>query len=67
MLTEAQLDTLIALNDYCELHGRLLLGDTDGALPDILADLERPDDEVYQAVIIVEGLTARGRQELPSG
>ena len=54
-------------------------------LPDLLSDLELPDDEVYQAVadlmelglifgtpvaelpypVLVTGLTARGRQELP--
>lgn len=86
MLTDAQTDVLVALNDLCEIHGRVDL-DTNEPLPDALADLDRPDTEVLLAVadlheldlitgvstaecahpIVVLGLTARGRQELPSG
>ncbi len=86
MLTDAQTDVLIALNDLCEIHGRVNL-DPNEPLPTALADLDRPDTEVLQAVadlheldlitgeevaevahpVTVRGLTARGRQELPSG
>ena len=50
MLTEGQLDTLIAINDHCDIHGELRLDHEASGLPDLLADLGRPDDEVYQAV-----------------
>jgi len=86
MLTDAQTDVLVALNDLCEIHGRVDL-DPNEPLPSVLADLGRPDAEVLQATadldeltlivgvpieecahpIAVLGLTARGRQELPSG
>jgi len=86
MLTDAQTDVLVALNDLSEIHGRVDL-DPNEPLPSVLADLGRPDAEVLQATadlheltlivgvstaecahpIVVLGLTARGRQELPSG
>lgn len=49
MLTDAQVQVLAAVNDHCEVHGRLYL-DTSKALPDLLADLGLPDAEVYQSV-----------------
>ena len=86
MLADTQTDVLIAINDLCEIHGRVNLG-PDQALPSALEDLERPCGEVLQALAdlhelgliravevaeldyppVVLGLTARGRQELPSG
>ncbi len=87
MLTDAQVETLIAINDYCETYGELRLDHDAEPLPDLLHDLQRPDQEVYQAVadlyelglitgvpvaergypVVVMGLTAQGRQELPAG
>lgn len=87
MLTDAQTAVLEAINDHCEIHGQMKLDHLTTPLPDLLADLQRPDAEVYRAVadlyelglikgvemaerdypIIVLGLTAKGRQELPSG
>jgi len=86
VLTDAQTDVLIALNDLCEIHDRVDL-DPNEPLPGVLADLDRPTAEVLQAAadlyelglikgipvnevehpVVVLGLTARGRQELPSG
>ena len=86
MLTEAQLDVLITLNDLCEAHGEVVL-DPNAPLPDMLTDLDRPRPEILQATsdlkelghieginvnevehpIVVTRVTARGRQELPSG
>lgn len=85
MLTDTQVRVLSAINDFCEIHGRMDLSTGDEPLPDLLADLELPDAEVYQAIadlhelglisgvpvaevaypVVVLGLTARGRQELP--
>lgn len=84
MLTDTQVQVLAAINDHCEIYNKVLLGPGD-PLPNLLADLDIPDDEVYTAVadlhelglingvksfgpahpIRVDGLTARGRQELP--
>lgn len=86
MLTDAQVAVLEAVNDYCEINGQWQ-PNREAPLPDLLADLERPDDEIYTALadlyelgliegadvaefrypILVTGLTANGRQELPSG
>jgi hypothetical protein len=88
VLTSAQVDVLIAINDYCEANQEdMLLDHSSLDLPDLLKDLQRPDAEVYQAVadlhelglingfevaerhypVRIQGLTATGRQELPSG
>ena len=81
MLTDTQVQVLSAINDQCEIQRPMKLD----PLPDLLADLELPNGEVYQAVadlhelglivgvtveefdypVLVSGLTARGRQELP--
>jgi hypothetical protein len=81
MLTDTQVQVLSAINDHCEIQRPMKLD----PLPDLLADLELPNGEVYQAVadlhelglivgvtgeefdypVLVSGLTARGRQELP--
>jgi RIO-like serine/threonine protein kinase len=83
MLTDTQVQVLSAVNDHCEIHGRMNVGGV--PMPDLLADLGMPDAEVYTALsdlhelglikgvmaaesdypIIVMGLSARGRQELP--
>jgi len=49
MLTEAQLDVLIALSDACEIRGSVEL-DPARPLPNVLASLGRPAAEVQQAV-----------------
>ena len=41
---------LSAINDYCEIHGPMDLDHNTHPLPDLLADLEMPDAQVYQAV-----------------
>lgn len=85
MLTDTQVQVLAATNDHCEVHRRMNVGSGQAPLPDLLADLLLPDQEIYQALadlhelglikgttawgakhpIIVLGLTAHGRQELP--
>jgi hypothetical protein len=86
VLTDVQSETLVALNDLCEVEaGPILLDHESQPLPERLRDLNRPDLEVYQAIsdlyelglitgtpvhqrdypVRIQGLTARGRQELP--
>lgn len=50
MVTFAQGRVLSAINDYCEIHGPLDLDHNTRPLPDLLADLQMPDDQVCQAV-----------------
>jgi hypothetical protein len=41
---------LAATNDHCEVHGRMNVGTGEAPLPDLLADLEMPEQEVWQAL-----------------
>lgn len=50
MLTDTPVQVLAAINDYCELLGSMELDHEQRPLPDLLADLRLPDDEVYIAV-----------------
>jgi RIO-like serine/threonine protein kinase len=50
MVTHAQSRVLFAINDYCEIHGHMDLDHTTKPLPNLRADLQMPDDQVYQAV-----------------
>lgn len=85
MLTDTQVQVLSAVNDYCESLGTMELDHEKGPMPDLLADLELPDAELYTALsdlhelglikaerawqrdypVLIFGLTAQGRQELP--
>jgi hypothetical protein len=49
MLTDTQVQVLSSINDYCDSNGRLEL-DPAQPLPDLLAELQIPDAELYQAV-----------------
>lgn len=66
MLTNTQVQVLSAINDYCEIHERLDL-DSSRPIPDLLADLELPDLELYLAVAdlhelgLISGLTIAER------
>ncbi len=48
MLTEAQPDVLIVLNDLLEIHEAVVLDE--GDLPELLEELGRPAREITQAV-----------------
>jgi len=50
MLTDTQVQVLAATNDHCEVHGRMNVGTGEAPLPDLLADLEMPEQEVRQAL-----------------
>lgn len=49
MLTDTQVQVLGAVNDHCEVHGQLVL-DLAQPMPDLLADLGLPTDELLTAV-----------------
>ncbi len=50
MVTHTQRQVLSAINDYCQIHGHMDLDHNTTPLPDLLADLQLPDDQVYEAV-----------------
>jgi hypothetical protein len=50
MVTHAQARVLSAISDYSEIHGPMDLDHTTSPLPDLLAELQMPDEQVYQAV-----------------
>jgi len=56
MLTDAQVQVLEAVNDYCDIHNRLDVDPESASLPDALLDTGLTTTEITQALADLESL-----------